>query len=356
MMNRAILLGCACAMIAAPAFAQDNAKPVVQPGYKVPHTAWGAPDLQGNWTNATTSRLERDPKLGTQAAYTKEEAEKIEGATDARNRRLRAPTDTTKTADQLDECQSGSQGAACGYNAGWTDPGDRIIRVNGQARTSMITFPANGRIPARLDGKALPAARGGDGEGGGRERPGQNDNPEGRSLGERCIMSFGASSGPIMQSQLYNNNYQFVQSRDSVAIWVEMVHDVRIIPLNAQHRTDGVRPYMGDSIGHYEGNTLVVETINFNPRQQSVRGADANLKVTERFTRVDKERLLYQFKVEDPTVWKEAWGGEYEFLPSSGQVYEYACHEGNYGLQNILAGAREEEKEAAEAAKKTATR
>ncbi|RZA15931.1 MAG: hypothetical protein EOP02_23890, partial [Proteobacteria bacterium] len=137
-MNRAILLACAAILIATPAFAQENAKPVLQPGYKVPRLSWGAPDLQGNWTNATTSRLERDPKLGDKASYTKEEADKIEGATDARNRRLRAPTDTSKTANELDECQSGAQGAACGYNAGWTDPGDRLIRVNGQARTSMI--------------------------------------------------------------------------------------------------------------------------------------------------------------------------------------------------------------------------
>ena len=231
-----------------------------------------------------------------------------------------------------------------------------MIRVNGEGRTSMITFPANGRIPARkASAPAAVGARGG-GEGGGPDRPGQNDNPEGRSLGERCIMSFGASSGPIMQPQLYNNNYQFVQSKDSVAIWVEMVHDVRIIPLKSEHRTEGVRPYMGDSIGHYEGDTLVVETINFNPKQQSVRGADANLKVTERFTRVGKTRLLYQFKVEDPTVWDQPWGGEYEFLPASGSVYEYACHEGNYGLENILAGAREEERLAAEAKSKTAAK
>ena len=159
-------------------------------------------------------------------------------------------------------------------------------------------------------------------------------------------MSFGSSSGPIMQPQLYNNTYQFVQSKDHVAIWVEMVHDVRIVRLNSKHRTDGVRPWMGDSIGWYDGDTLVVETVGFHPFQ-NLRGSSANLKMTERFTRVGPNRLLYQFKAEDPTVFAEPWGGEYEFNKATGSVYEYACHEGNYGLENILAGARAEEAEAA---------
>jgi hypothetical protein len=133
-----------------------------------------------------------------------------------------------------------------------------------------------------------------------------------------------------------------------------MGHELRLIRLNTKHRTDGVRPYGGDSIGWYEGNTLVVETTNFSPKQ-NFHGSSANLKVTESFTRVAKGRLLYQFKIEDPTVWKEAWGGEYEFLPV-GQVYEYACHEGNYGLENILAGAREEERQAAMKAKERASK
>jgi hypothetical protein len=188
-----------------------------------------------------------------------------------------------------------------------------------------------------------------------RVRPGQNDNPEGRSLGERCIMSFGQSSGPVMQPQLYNNNYMFVQSKDSVAIWVEMVHDVRIVRLNQPHRTDGVTPWMGDSVGHWEGDTLVVDTTGYNPKQ-TFRGSDKNLHVIEKFTRTGKNALHYEFRVEDPTVWTQPWGGDYEFTPTKGQVYEYACHEGNYGLQNILAGAREEEAQAAAKGKPTASR
>ena len=155
-----------------------------------------------------------------------------------------------------------------------------------------------------------------------------------------------------MQGSLYNNTYRLQQGKDAVAIWVEMVHDVRIVRLNEKHRTDGIRPYMGDSIGHYEGDTLVVETTNY-PSYTNLRGSSENLKVTERFKRVSPTRLLYQFKIEDPTVWTEAWGGEYEFSQSQ-PIYEYACHEGNYGLQNILAGAREEERIAAEAQRRAA--
>ena len=350
-----VLLPAATQAAAAAAPASEAvifAKPVVAQGFKTPHTSWGAPDLMGAWSNATTSRMERDAKYGDRLALTKDELKAIEDTTDARNRRLRAPTDNTKHVNDLDECQSGAQGPACGYNAGWTDPGDRVIRVHGEGRTSRITYPAHGRIPPRIDGRA--AAAGPVNDEAARDRPGQNDNPEGRTLGERCIF-MGTNSGPVMQPTLYNNNYQIVQSKTSVAINIEMAHEVRVVRLDTKHRTDGVRPFTGDSIGWYEGDTLVVETTNFS-QQQNFRGSSANLKVTERFTRVAKDRLLYQFKIEDPTVWKEAWGGEYEFAALGGLVYEYACHEGNYGLQNILSGARDEERQAAEKAKGLAAR
>ena len=166
------------------------------------------------------------------------------------------------------------------------------------------------------------------------------------SQGERCLTSFGNSAGPVMLPLLYNNNYQIVQSKDSVAILVEMVHDVRVVRLNDKHRTDGVRPWWGDSIGRWEGDTLVVETTNY-PRQNAFQGAWEDLKVTERFTRRGPGRLHYAFTVEAPSVWDKPWGGEYEFAPTNGQVYEYACHEGNYALEGILAGAREEARQAA---------
>jgi hypothetical protein len=149
----------------------------------------------------------------------------------------------------------------------------------------------------------------------------------------------------VLRPTLYNNNYRFVQGRDHVAIQVEMSHDTKIVRIGGKHRNDGVRPWMGDSIGWYEGDTLVVETINFHP-QQEFYGASDDVKVTERFTRVADNRLLYQFTIEDPKVWEKPWGGEYEFWASEG-IYEYACHEGNYGMHGILAGGREEDRRAA---------
>ena len=323
-------------------------KPVVQPGYVVPRLKDGHPDLTGVWTNATVTRMERAAKYGTQAIMSDEEMKALEKDTQARNARQNAQTpqsvrdNWTKTGtqpDTSDECRSGSRGAACGYNAGWTDPGDWVMRVNGKGRTSFITYPVNGRMPAKLPGAARPTrVETSEESGGGR---GQADNPEDRSLGERCIMSFGVSSGPVMTGQLYNNTYQFVQTKDNFVMWVEMVHDARIVKLNAKHRTDGVKPWMGDQIGWWDGDTLVVETVGYNPKQgNNLRGGGPKLKVTERFTRVAPDRVHYAFDVADPDTWAEPWGGEYEFAAVKGNVYEYACHEGNYGLHGILAGAR----------------
>jgi hypothetical protein len=334
-------------------------KPVVKQGYVVPRLKDGKPDLSGVWTNASTTRLERSAQAGDKLVYTKEEMAKIESDTFARNARQNARTpkevqdNWTKIAtsgpDTLDECRSGSRGPACGYNAGWTDPGDWVMRVNGEGRTSLITYPANGRMPARVPGSTTGRARIVTSSEESATR-GAADDPEDRSLGERCIMSFGISSGPVMTPQLYNNTYQFVQTKDNFVIWVEMVHDTRIVKLNGKHRTDGIRPWMGDQIGWWDGDTLVVETVGYHPRQ-NVRGGGPNMKVTERFTRVAEDRLHYAFNVEDPDTWVEPWGGEYEFAAVNDHVYEYACHEGNYGLSGILSGARaDDEKAAAKAA------
>ncbi|HET9161283.1 MAG TPA: hypothetical protein VFN88_11790, partial [Caulobacteraceae bacterium] len=220
----------------------------------------------------------------------------------------------------------------------------------GEPRTSFITFPANGRVPARkASAGPAPAGRGGPA---GARPLNVNDNPETKTLAERCLTSFGNSAGPVMLPLLYNNNYRIAQSKDSVAIWVEMVHDVRMIDLNRkEHLPSHIRPWFGDSIGHYEGNTLVVETTNY-PRANTFRSAWEDLKVTEKFTRVAADRVLYQFKVEAPSVWDTAWGGEYEFGTSKGDIYEYACHEGNYALEGMLAGARAEDAAAAKTAAK----
>jgi hypothetical protein len=377
------------ALLPAFATAADTSAPAAKPAVtKIARTADGHPDLTGTWTNSTLTKLERDPKYGNTLLMPAADAQKLEKDTDDYTAFRQKPTASFDTPLDSIPCSPGFVGTNCGYNAGWIDPGNRVMRVDGKPVTSFITFPDNGRIPpfkagarptgalreargegddapppapaaapaaaaansasaavraAAADGAARTAARGAAGRG--------PANPENLSLGERCIMSFGSSSGPIMQPQLYNNDYQFVQSKDSVAIWVEMVHDVKIIRLNGQHRTDGVRPYMGDSVGHWDGDTLVVETTNF-PKAQALRGSWENLKVTEKFTRLSPTRMRYQFIINDPTLWDKDWGGEYEFTPAKGQVYEYACHEGNYAMEGILAGARDEERMANEAADK----
>ena len=353
-------------MMAVSALAIASCLAVAGPGkaagstpYKAPLTSWGKPDLDGNWTNSSITRLERDPIYGNRIEMTPDEVKHLEGDRQALVTKQSAPTDPNATLNQINascEVKGYTGGPACGYNGAWTDPGDLVMRVGGKPRTSFITSTPDGRVPLTKTGARPSQRAGGEEEGPPREAhdargngsgrrlpPGvqQDDNPEGRSLGERCIMSFGFSSGPVMQPQLYNSNYQFVQTKDELAIMVEMVHDVRHIHIGGKHRTDGVRPWMGDSIAWWEGNTLVAETTSFNP-QQTFYNADQNLKVTERFTRIGPQRMHYEFKVEDPTVWDQPWSGEYEFGPSKGPLYEYACHEGNYGLEGILAGARDQ--------------
>ena len=318
-----------------------HAQPPAPPntGYKAPLAADGHADLQGVWTSATVTRLERNARWSPNLAMTDAETRKIEGQVKAQIDLGNKPTDPNAKVTDLPADCSGGRGTNCNYNAAWTDPGSVVMRVNGQARSGFITTTADGRVPMRNDVRVNQF-------GGRTLKPGESpsDNPEGRALGERCLLSFGNSSGPVMLPGLYNNTYQFVQTRDQVVIDVEMVHDARIVRMNAaQHIPASVRPWMGDSIGHWEGGTLVVETTNFHP-EQVFRGASEHLKVTERFTRTAKDRLHYAFWVDDPSVFAKPWGGEYEFSRITGQVYEYACHEGNYGLVGILQGAREEDR------------
>ena len=340
MTSRLLILAVATALAAstaAPAIAQTSPAAVAK-GYKAPRNAFGQPDLSGVWSNATITRLERDPKYGERLVLTPEEAKTIEGASDQRNARLRANTDTSiKDPDKLPECQSGAQGAACGYNAFWTDPGTRLVRIGGEARTSILTSPANGRLPSRPN---VPAARA-------RAPLGGNfDNPENRALGERCIVGFGGTSGPPMMPVLYNNHYQIQQTRDAVVVLVEMVHDARIIRIAGAHPPPDVRTWMGDSVGRWEGDTLVVETTNLR-REQGLRGPEDNMKVVERFTRVSPDQILYQFEVVDPAAFSVPVKGEEALNFTKDKIYEYACHEGNYGLPNTLSAARQKEKAAA---------
>ena len=306
--------------------------------YAPPRTAWGAPDLQGTWTNASLTSLERDAMFKGKAVLSKAEADEFErtnafaqlSAADAK------PTDPSVKAKATDD--------PGGYNAFWLDPGTKLAVVKGEARTSFITEPANGKIPYTPAGlQAFQAAR----------ASMTFDGPEVRALGERCLLGFGATSGPPMLPDVYNNNYQIVQSPDAVLILVEMVHDARIVRLNGKHLPKSITPWMGDSIGHWEGNTLVVETTNLNPGQKAHYGIKQRFylpptgKVTERFTRVSRDEILYQFTVEDATAYTQPWKGEVPLRATQDQIYEYACHEGNYALPGILAGAREQEKAAA---------
>jgi hypothetical protein len=323
--------------------------------YTAPMNGLGQPDLGGNWTNATLTPQTREASLGNRAVYTPEEVKRVEGAQLAGNERGNQATDPNVGAPAVGGIVTPRGGTQIdgNYNRGWFDPGTQIMRVHGEPRTSILTTP-DGRTPPAKTRQAAPAGGrpGGPPAGALAGRGGRTDNPENMSLGDRCLISFGRNAGPPMLSNgFYNNNYQIVQSRNHVAIMTEMVHDTRIIRLNSTHRTDGIRPWFGDSIGRYEGKTLVVETTNI-PERQAYSGSWRNTKITERFTRVAGDRLLYQFTIEDPDMWDKPWGGEYEFAGQKDQVYEYACAEGNYALEGILAGARAEERKAAETAAK----
>jgi hypothetical protein len=341
-----MLLASVAAAPVAAAAQETSAKAKAAAPYKAPRNAFGQPDLAGYWTNATLTPIARRPQYKDQLNYTEDQAREMEANAEREVEEGNEDTDPNAPAEHRPQSSNvrpefaAAGGDVGGYNRGWLDPGSRVMRVNGEPRTSLITTE-NGLPPPRKAGAPPPPRFGG-----GR---GAFDSYEVRSLGERCIMSFGRNAGPPMfPNGFYNNNYQILQTGDSVLIEVEMNHDLRIVRLNDKHRTDGIRTYMGDSIGRWEGDTLVVETINL-PASQHFMGAWEKLKVTERFTRVGKNRLHYAFTVEDPTVWDKPWGGEYEFAPLDGTIYEYACHEGNYALPGILAGARVEEREKAEA-------
>ncbi len=324
------LLSLAICLAAVPAMA-------VAGDFKAPRNAWGQPDLSGVWTNATITRLERDPRLGERLVLTEAEAQRLEGVTAERTEKLARPTAAATKVDDLPECGSGATGPACGYNTFWIDPGTKVIRIGGEARSSIIVSPKDGRLPLTPAAEARFRARLGNAS------VGNFDGPERRPLGERCLVGFGSTSGPPMLPVLYNNHYQIVQGKDEVAILVEMVHDVRVIRMTGRHAPAQVRSWMGDSIGHWEGDTLVVETTNFRA-DQTFRGATETLSVIERFARISPEQIRYTFELRDPATFNAPVIGEQALNASKELIYEYACHEGNYALEGILAGAREEER------------
>jgi hypothetical protein len=306
--------------------------PVFAQAYKAPRLSDGTPDFQGVWTNATATPMERPSEFGNRRSFTKEEAEAIEREARGRVAADAAPSDPNKKIEAAK-----SLPPVGNYNLFWTDRGMTAALINGEYRTSVIIDPPNGRFPARTT-----AARQ-------RERPmrlGAADGPEQRSLGERCLLSFGSSGGPPMLPTMYNSYYQIVQSPGHVMILVEMVHDARIIRIGDKHLSSSVKKWLGDSVGQWEGDTLVVTTKNFRP-DQSFFGSSENMVVTERFTRVANDQIVYRFTIEDPTTFTAPFTGELPFTAVDSSVYEYACHEGNYALPGILAAEREQEKAAA---------
>jgi hypothetical protein len=300
--------------------------------WEPPRTASGKPDLQGVWTNKTLTPLTRPQEFAEQRALSTEQVGRIEGANQAFLDAEYADSDPDREAGA--GAQAGDDGDTNdGYNEFWKEVGTDIQMINGEYRSSIIIDPPNGQIPYAGDPRERfrrdPNA------------PAPSDGPEGRPLAERCLLAFGSHSGPPMLPVMYNNNYQFVQTDDYVMILAEMAHDARIIRLGDDQLMLDMKKWMGDSIGHWERDTLVVETQGFHP-QQYFRGSSADMKVTERFSRTADEQILYSFTVEDPETFSTPFTGEMMFNAQSSQesMYEYACHEGNYALPGILAGAR----------------
>jgi hypothetical protein len=298
--------------------------------YQVPHTPDGQPDLQGIWTNSTLTPLERPADLAGKAFFTEQEAEQYE-------RRI-----TTEPNANRSETTKNVLGRS--YDEFWHDE-KRIVPSH---RTSLIVDPPDGRIPPlTLEGQKRADARAQE-----RKLHGA-DGPESLSALERCIVA--SNAGPPMMPGSYNANYQIVQTSGYVLILSEQIHDTRVIPLDGRpHLSPSVHQWMGDSRGHWEGNTLIVETTNFRSDtkfegasgQPSIPDTSEALRLVERFTRTAQDMILYEFTVNDPETFTKPWTVELPLHVTKGPLYEFACHEGNYGMMNMLSGARAEEKAA----------
>jgi hypothetical protein len=347
-------LGLVIAFVPMSGQAPKPAPKAATKGYVAPRLPDGHPDLQGTYDLATLTPIDRP--AGLKAFYTKEEAAKLEAVAAKR----REQGDESIRADRAapprgGDGSSGAAGNVGGYNTGWLDPGSTFTVVDGQKRTSLIIDPPDGRVPAmkpeaRKRALALIARPTSDtqesNDPGLETAPGAYDDPERRPLGERCLLGFGSTSGPpALPDYFYNNLHQIVQTPDAIMILTEMVHDARTIRMNAQHLPKSIRLWMGDSVGRWEGDTLVVDTTNFNDKTR-FRGSTDDLHVIERFTRTGPRELLYRFTIEDPNTWEKPWTGEYTWPATDQHIYEYACHEANYALGGILSGARLREAEA----------
>ena len=328
----------------------------------IPRTPSGRPDLSGTYDIATLTPLQRPTALGDRMSLTEEEAAELSAGADSLEVTFNIPDERNDVGNVPREAPpvggDGSTGAAGnvgGYNTFWMDRGSDGFQIDGEWRTSIIIDPPNGRQPPMTE--AAQAARAGlaaflrpnTGTAWWLENdlnaPGPYDDMEIRPAAERCLLGFGSTSGPPMLPVLYNNLKRIVQTEDTILIQVEMVHEARIVRMSAEHAPPEIRSWLGDSVGRWEGDTLVVETTNFTDAP-ALSGASRNLRVVERFTRIDADTLLYNFTVDDPTIWTAPWTGEYIWPASDDRVYEYACHEANYALEGIMKGARLLEAEA----------
>ena len=291
---------------------------LAQKTWSPPRTADGHPDFQGIWDFRTATPLERPREFAGREFFTSEEAAAFE----------------KQAADRLDE-------TLAVHAPFWLDYGANVLASR---RTALIVEPPDGRVPGLTPQAQQKAAATREAA-----RRTRADGPEDFSLGERCIL-FGA--GPPILPGPYNNNIQIVQTRDSVLVFNEMIHDARVIPTDGRpHLPPQIRPLLGDSRGRWDGDTLVIETTNFTDRTR-FRGSDENLRLVERFTRTAADTLLYEFTVDNPAVFTTPWTAAYPMTRTDEHIYEYACHEGNDGLRNMLTSARYSEKAAADAAKK----
>ncbi len=317
----AICLGPICAGLAARAAPAQAAPAHAAKPYRTPRTAYGQPDLQGFWTNGSLTRLERP--AGEPLSF----ATPAEARAYARRR-------------VGDWARGEAAGLGQGVSEWHQDFG--LARIAGRLRTSWVVSPADGRLPWRPEGRARFDAA----------NTAQNgeaaDGPEFRSVLDRCLVAGGGAAGPPMMTPNTAAGRQIVQTRDHVAILSEMNHELRIVHLGARHLPIQMRPWMGDSIGHWEGQTLVVETVGFHPeegyRAQFYLSPDA--RVTERFTRLSRRQILYAFEVDDPATYTQVWKGEMPLNADTGPIYEYACHEGDRDLEQFLAAARRREADA----------
>lgn len=329
-------IGCAAVLAMSLTAADSSSKNAI------PRNPDGHPSFEGVWTNVTITPLERPRNLAGKEFFTPEEAVEYEKE-HQRNRDIRQRGTIADVANA--------------YNDFWWDSGTKVVKTR---RTSIIVDPPDGRMPPLTAERQKQLAAEAEAK---RERcklpgcevensgiPGPADGPQDRPLMERCL-SF--SNAVPMLPTAYNNDYQMVQSPGMLAIDVEMVHQVRWIPIDGSpHLPSDLRTWLGNSRGHWEGDTLVIDTTNFNP-EMSFRGSDENLHLIERLTRVDADTIMYRFTIDDPTAFTKPWTGEIPMVKSEGMLYEYACHEGNQGMMDILSSARADEKRAAtEAAKK----